>query len=625
MIPEVYNFTMSAALNPPLATAPAIHLLPDTLIDQIAAGEVVERPSSVLKELLENALDAGAGSIDIRLDAGGVKMIRVADDGDGIDQGDLPLALARHATSKIASLADLENVASLGFRGEALASIASVAELTITSRARGSAMAYALAGGESEPHPAALAEGTVMEVAELFGRVPARRKFLKSEATEFAHCAESVRRIALSRPDLTLTLSHNGRVSQHYKAEIAKSRIERVLGDDFAAGARTVDAQAGPIALAGLIGSPADARASRDAQYFFVNGRYVRDKVLQHAVRAAYADVLHGDRNPGYALFLTLPAAGVDVNVHPAKIEVRFRESQGIHQFVMRAVAQVLAASAADAPVPLATTAGFALFAPDAQPSIATAGQGAATPTATQYPGLFGANRPGLPQSQAAYYALFAQASSQRAMQTPAPTYTPAPLPDGDAPLGHALAQLHGIYILAQNRAGLVVVDMHAAHERILYEAFKADLRGKQVGAQPLLIPVAFNADRLEVATAADYADTLATLGFEITPLSQTSLAVRALPALLHDADAGALARDVLKDLQAYGSGEVLTRHRDELLSTMACHAAVRANRRLSLEEMDALLRQMEETERSGQCNHGRPTWYQFGLGDLDRLFLRGR
>ena len=615
---------MSAALSIP-ATPTTIRLLPDRLIDQIAAGEVVERPASVLKELLENALDAGARGIDIRLDAGGVKLIRVADDGDGIARGDLPLALARHATSKIASLTDLENVASLGFRGEALASIASVADLTIVSRARGSAMAYALAGGEGEPRPAALAEGTVMEVAELFGRVPARRKFLKSEATEFAHCAESVRRIALSRPDLTLTLSHNGRVSQHYKAEMAKSRIERVLGDDFAASARVVDAEAGPIALAGLIGSPADARASRDAQYFFVNGRYVRDKVLQHAVRAAYADVLHGDRNPGYALFLTLPAAGVDVNVHPAKIEVRFRESQGIHQFVMRAVAQVLAANAANAPVPLAATAGFAPFAPAAQGYQAETDNTFTTQAGTQHPGLFRADRTGLPQSQAAYYALFAQASSQRAMQTPAPTYVPAPLPAGDAPLGHALAQLHGIYILAQNRAGLVVVDMHAAHERILYEAFKADLDGKQVGAQPLLIPVTFNADRLEVATAADYADTLTTLGFEITPLSETSLAVRALPALLHDADARALARDVLKDLQAYGSGEVLLRHRDELLSTMACHAAVRANRRLSLEEMDALLRQMEETEKSGQCNHGRPTWYQFDLADLDRLFLRGR
>ena len=607
-----------------------IRLLPDQLISQIAAGEVVERPASVLKELLENALDAGATAVDIRLEAGGVKRIRVADDGQGIARDQLALALARHATSKIASLDDLENVASLGFRGEALASIASVARLTLTSRSHDSDLAYALTGVETEPRPAALALGTTVEVEELFGNVPARRKFLKSEATEFAHCAESVRRIALSRPDVAFTLTHNGRVAQHLKNESRAQRIAHVLGEEFAAGARAIELEAGPLTLAGLIGNPADAKLSRDAQYFFVNGRYVRDKVLQHAVRAAYADVLHGERQPSYALFITLPPAGVDVNVHPAKIEVRFRESQGIHQFVMRAVAAALAGSAAEVPVPQAGVSEAGV--PRAVAAGAWRGMSAAAPAASGMTAA-GAFRPaslfgtqtGQAQSQAAYYALFAGGAAQRALEAPAPSYLPAALPEGDLPLGHAMAQLHGIYILAQNHAGLVLVDMHAAHERILYESFKSDLDAHRIASQPLLIPTAFNAERIEVATAADHADALTQLGFEITPLSDTSLAVRAVPALLADADAAALARDVLRELREVGASDVLIRHRDELLSTMACHAAVRANRRLSLPEMDALLRRMEDTERSGQCNHGRPTWYQFALSDLDRLFMRGR
>ena len=607
-----------------------IRLLPDQLISQIAAGEVVERPASVLKELLENALDAGATAVDIRLEAGGVKRIRVADDGQGIARDELALALARHATSKIASLDDLENVASLGFRGEALASIASVSRLTLSSRAHDSDLAHALSGIETEPRPAALAQGTTVEVEELFGNVPARRKFLKSEATEFAHCAESVRRVALSRPDVAVTLTHNGRVTQHLKNESRAQRIAHVLGDEFAAGARAIELEAGPLTLAGLIGNPAEAKLSRDAQYFFVNGRYVRDKVLQHAVRAAYADVLHGDRQPSYALFITLPPAGVDVNVHPAKIEVRFRESQGIHQFVMRAVAAALAGSAAQVPAPQVAVSGIGV--PQAIAAGAWRGMSAAAPAASgmtaggafRPASLFG-TQAGQAQSQAAYYALFSGGAAQRAREAPAPSYVPAALPEGDLPLGHAMAQLHGIYILAQNHAGLVLVDMHAAHERILYESFKRDLDAHRIAAQPLLIPVAFNAERIEVATAADHADALAQLGFEITPLSDTSLAVRAVPDLLADADAAALARDVLRELREVGASDVLTRHRDELLSTMACHAAVRANRRLSLPEMDALLRRMEDTERSGQCNHGRPTWYQFGLSDLDRLFMRGR
>jgi DNA mismatch repair protein MutL len=622
---------------------PVIALLPDKLISQIAAGEVVERPASVLKELMENALDADATAIEVRLEAGGVKLMRVADDGHGIPAGELPIALLRHATSKIASLDDLENVASLGFRGEALASIASVARLTLTSRARGASEAHAISGGEPSGRPAALGAGTVVEVEDLFGNVPARRKFLKSEATEYAHCAEVFRRIALSRPDLGFTLMHNGRVTLHFRKESAVARVASVLGAEFAEGARKVEASAGPLSVLGLAGNPAAAKLSREAQYFFVNGRFVRDKVLQHAVRAAYADVLHGERHPAYALFLDLPPQGVDVNVHPAKTEVRFRDSSSIHQYVMRAVAASLAGSAAETPVP------------DAAPALTPndlwrrpadgngngegndgAGWRAAPFTPMQQAGL------GLAQSPSAYYnfarganaavagtgalaQLDAASGAGRYAAEAAAAYAPARMPEHELPLGQALAQLHGIYILAQNRGGLVLVDMHAAHERILYESFKNDLDAREIDSQPLLIPVTFAAEALEVATAEDNAEALKALGFEIVPLSPTSLAVRAVPALLADADAKLLARDVLREFSEFGSGEVMTRHRDELLSTMACHAAVRANRRLTLPEMDALLRQMEETERSGQCNHGRPTWYQFALSDLDKLFMRGR
>ncbi|MFN0164330.1 MAG: DNA mismatch repair endonuclease MutL [Burkholderiales bacterium] len=617
IIPEVYNFAMTAVLP-----ERAIRVLPDRLISQIAAGEVVERPASVVKELLENALDAGALAIDVRLEAGGVKSIRIADDGDGIAEADLGLALTRHATSKIASLDDLENVVSLGFRGEALAAIASVADLTLMSRARGSSQAYAVENGGA-PHPAALGAGTVALVADLFARIPARRKFLKSEPTEFAHCAETVRRIALSRPDCSLTLTHNGRATLHFKAGSLRARIAQALGDDFAAAAREVDVAAGPLTLQGLVGNPADARSGRDAQYFFVNGRFVRDRVLQHALRAAYADVLHGDRHPAFALFLNLPPAGVDVNVHPAKIEVRFRDAQGIHQFVARAVAAAVAGAAGAVPVPQASFVAAAI--PTDQPAAAAAVPSATATWGSASGSLF---RPaGVPQSPAAYASFVAQAL--RVADTAPDAYAAAgpavPLPAGELPLGQALAQLHGVYILAQNAAGLVVVDMHAAHERILYESFKSDLDTRHIASQPLLIPATFQAERIEVAAAEDHADALAALGFEVAPLSETSLVVRAVPALLADADAKALARDVLAELREFGSGEVLTRHRDELLSTMACHAAVRANRRLTLPEMDALLRQMEDTERSGQCNHGRPTWAQVSLADLDRLFLRGR
>ncbi len=602
---------------------PTIQLLPSQLIDQIAAGEVVERPASVVKELLENALDAGGSKIEVRLEQGGVKLIRISDDGRGIAPDELPLALARHATSKITSLVDLENVATLGFRGEALASITSVARLAITSRARDSSHASRLEGGMATAEPAALASGTVVEVADLYYNTPARRKFLKTDATEYGHCEDVFERIALSQPQITFTLTHNAKITRHYGAQSPVRRIADVLGDDFAESARVVDQAAGPLSLTGLIGDPALARGSRDAQYFFVNGRFVRDKVLQHALRAAYADVLHHDKFPAYALFLTLPPQQVDVNVHPAKVEVRFREQQGVHQFVLHAARRALGGSAAETPVHGAS--------PAIDPVRGTVGFGpAARPAAWQgsFSGSYGNDGSvGVAQTQAAYYAMFERSTepvgSSSSVAAASPTAT-ARLTDTDAPLGYALAQLHGIYILAQNAAGLVLVDMHAAHERIVYEGLKAAVDSKRISTQSLLIPVAFTADALEVAAAEEHAQTLAELGFEVVPLSPTSLAVRAVPALLADADARALASDVLRDLREFSATRVLTEKRDELLSTMACHAAVRANRKLTLPEMDALLRQMEVTERSGQCNHGRPTWFQMTMRDLDKLFMRG-
>ena len=603
------------------APMPTIQLLPTQLIDQIAAGEVVERPASVVKELLENALDAGGNKIEVRLEQGGVKLIRVSDDGRGIAPEELRLALARHATSKIASLTDLENVATLGFRGEALASITSVARLSLTSRARDSAHAARLDGGMTQAEPAALAQGTVVEVADLYYNTPARRKFLKTEATEYGHCEDVFERIALSQPQVSFTLTHNGKVTRHYPAQNAVRRIADVLGEDFAESARVLDEHAGPLALTGLIGDPALAKGSRDAQYFFVNGRFVRDKVLQHALRAAYADVLHHEKHPAYALFLTLPPQQVDVNVHPAKVEVRFREQQGIHQFVLHAARRALAGSASETPVHGASPAidlarGTIGFTPAARPA---AWQGLLPVDRTGDYGATGGL--GIAQTQAAYYAMFERPVEATNAASSAAV---ARMPETDTPLGHALAQLHGIYILAQNSVGLVLVDMHAAHERIVYEGLKAAVDGKRVATQHLLIPVAFTADTLEVAAAEEHAATLAELGFEVVPLSPTSLAVRAVPALLADADARALASDVLRDLREFAATRVLTEQRDELLSTMACHAAVRANRKLTVPEMDALLRQMEVTERSGQCNHGRPTWFQMTMRDLDKLFMRG-
>jgi DNA mismatch repair protein MutL len=595
---------------------PAIHLLPDTLISQIAAGEVVERPASVLKELLENGLDAGATEIGVSLMQGGIKQLKVTDNGGGMDAEDLPLALARHATSKIASLDELEQVRSLGFRGEALASIASVARLRLTTRTGRAPHAWSLGaeGGQAGAvQPAAHPGGTSVEVSDLYFNTPARRKFLRTEATEFGHCEDVYRRIALSRPDVAFSLRHNGRVSSHLHAGDAARRIAAVAGAEFAGTARALDEHASGLRLHGFAGSPALARGSRDAQYVFVNGRFVRDKLLAHALRQAYQDLLHGDRHPAYVLFLEIDPRGVDVNVHPAKTEVRFRDARAIHQFVFHAVSKALSGSAAQTPAAALRPVGAA-DGMDLQRAPYQSGLGVAQPAAA-YQAMFAA-----PPGPAAAGALGAARAAYDSIRAGAQAAA-----ESDAPLGYALAQLHGIYVLAQNRQGLVLVDMHAAHERILYERLKGALEAQGMSTQKLLIPVTFNADRLEVATVEEHAGVLHRLGFDMAPLSPTALAVRALPSMLASGDIANLARALLRDVREFGGSRVLTEHQHELLSTMACHGAVRAHRPLSVTEMNALLREMEVTERSGQCNHGRPTWYQMSMADLDKLFMRGR
>jgi len=601
---------------------PAIHLLPDLLISQIAAGEVVERPASVLKELLENALDAGSSAIQIQLEEGGVKLIRISDDGCGIAQGELALALTRHATSKIASLADLERVATLGFRGEALASVAAVARLTLTSRQRGAPHAWRLnAEPAATPEPAALLAGTVVEMRDLYYNTPARRKFLKSEATEFAHCAEAVKRVALAHPAVAFTLSHNGRVSLHLPKTDARGRAGAILGDDFLAESRAVDTGIGPgIRVFGHCALPAHSRARSDAQYCYVNGRFVRDKLLSHALREAYQDMLHGSRFPAYCVFLEIDPATVDVNVHPAKTEVRFRDGRAVHQFVFHAVQRTLSSSlASEVDAPSANAGPTAFAAPAAE---RTTFSSAARPSF----GNWAPRQESLRVSEPAVasYLAFAQ-SAQSPATSSAPALPPAPEHGAAPPLGYALAQLHGIYILAQNAQGLIVVDMHAAHERILYEKLKNALDGRQVATQTLLIPAVFAAEALDVAAAEEHAEALRELGFDLAPMGPAQLAVRGVPALLQAADPAALARALLAELREHGVTQLLAARRNELLATMACHGAVRARRQLAIPEMNALLRQMEETERADQCNHGRPTWTQLSMAELDRLFLRGR
>ncbi|HEY0505406.1 MAG TPA: DNA mismatch repair endonuclease MutL [Lysobacter sp.] len=613
-----------------------IRQLPDTLINQIAAGEVIERPASVVKELVENALDAGARRIDIDLEEGGVRLIRIRDDGKGIEPDELPLAVSRHATSKIASLDDLEGVATLGFRGEALPSIASVSRFALTSRRDGTDRAATLEvdGGRvgevmPKPHP----QGTTVEVRDLFFNVPARRKFLKAERTELGHIEEWLRQLALARPDVELRVSHNGKPSRRWKGEgdlLSEVRLHEALGEEFARNALRVD-HAGAVhstgsgqglRLHGWIAQPAYNRASADQQYLYVNGRAVRDRSIAHAIKQAYSDVLFHGRQPAYVLFLELDPRRVDVNVHPAKHEVRFRDARLIHDFVYRTLQDALAETRAG------TVAGVpGLPANDAP--LAAAAYGAPAPAYTY---LDRASQAPLPmqvaEARAGYAALYGGASPASAPSF-AQAVAPLAMPQGDdatlPPLGYAIAQLHGIYILAETAEGLIVVDMHAAHERIGYEKLKTAHDGEGLRTQPLLVPATLAVSEREAEVAEREADTLAALGFEVTRSGPQSLTLRSVPALLAHGDVEALLRDVLADLREHGESRRVAAARDELLATMACHGAVRANRRLTLPEMNALLREMEATERSGQCNHGRPTWARFTLPDIDRWFLRGR
>jgi DNA mismatch repair protein MutL len=591
-----------------------IRPLPDLLVSQIAAGEVVDRPASVVKELVENALDAGASRIDVRLEGGGIKRIVVADDGSGIARDDLALALTRHATSKIATLEELEAVTSLGFRGEALAAIAAVAAVAITSRTPQADRAYAIA---SEGAPGAIGAaagnvGTRVEVADLFFRTPARRKFLRAEATELGHCLTQIERIAAAHPQVAFSVSHGGRTLLQLPATGPRERALKLLPAEFADAHREVQAQAAGLRVFGWVGLPAAARARADAQYFYVNGRYVRDKVLAHAARAAYADLLHGGAQPSYCLFLEIDPTRIDANVHPTKIEVRLRDASGVHQFVAHALRSALAQTLR-APAESAGARSLADLVDRAYaPAPQQAPLGIAQPVAA-YLDLMAARSASMPASPAAATEL--AAGDEQAATPPAST----------PPLGYALAQLAGIYVLAQNGAGLVIVDMHAAHERIVYEKLKRQFDQRTLPQQRLLIPQVFAADALEVATCEEHAEALAQIGLDLAPAAPTQLALRALPALLATADGAALARAVLRELREYGGARVLVERRDELLATLACHAAVRAHRRLTLDEMNALLREIETTERADRCNHGRPTWVQLSIADLDKLFLRGR
>jgi DNA mismatch repair protein MutL len=609
----------------------SIRLLPDLLINQIAAGEVVERPAAALKEMLENSLDAKAQAITVQLEMGGMNRLSVTDDGDGIAKDDLPLALARHATSKITSLQDLESVASLGFRGEALASIGAVSHLSLSSRRADDKHAWKIdvtGGALSGIQPTALGQGTQIDVRDLFFNTPARRKFLKSEATEFAHSDEAFKRIALSRADVAMTLTHNGRNSWRLPTQSPAARIAAILGDDFARESEMIDVSAAGLRLSGLAGRPAAAKSSRDEQFFFVNGRFVRDKLLSHAVRQAYQDVLHHLRHPAYVLFLEMDPALVDANVHPTKTEVRFRDGRAAHQFIFHALHKALAQPTHTAASSVGERNAFAFTGAD---NMASENIAANTPAQHFYAS---AQQTSLNVNEARpfYETLFGKNSqfnhivTENKENSSEANISPEKIPQQEPqPLGFALAQLLGIYILAQNRHGLIIVDMHAAHERVVYEKLKAALDQQSIASQPLLIPVSFNASGLEVACAEEHADTLATLGFDIAALSPTALAVRAVPSLLQDADTISLARDVLADINEGGATRVLTERQNELLSTLACHTAVRANRMLTIPEMNALLREMEATERSGQCNHGRPTWFQVTLAELDKMFMRGQ
>ena len=611
-----------------------IQLLSPRLANQIAAGEVVERPASVIKELLENSLDAGASRIDIDVEQGGVKLLRVRDDGRGIVSDDLPLALSRHATSKIRDLDDLERVATLGFRGEALASVSSVSRLTLTSCAQGEEQAWQVEteGREMSPNvqPAAHPRGTTVEVRDLFFNTPARRKFLRTEKTEFGHLEEVVKRVALSRFDVAFNLRHNGRsvlcLRPARTEQEARRRVDSVCGPAFVEQSLTIDAERSGLRLWGWVGLPTFSRSQADLQYFFVNGRMIKDKLVAHAVRQAYRDVLFNGRHPTFVLFLELDPSVVDVNVHPTKHEVRFRDGRMVHDFLFstlyRALAEQRPGERVDDQQPVAS--------PEIQPAAASIGvfSGQASMPLAEPQGSWVAGpdmaRP-LSQALAGATQRYADLYGTGRGSGAAPQLMPAEQEGEVPPLGYAVAQLHGVYILAENAQGLVVVDMHAAHERITYERLKLAMDQEGLRSQPLLVPESVALSQREVDCAEEHASWFAHLGFALQRMGPESLAIREVPALLRQADAVQLVRDVLTDLIEYGTSDRIQAHLNELLATMACHGSVRANRRLTLAEMNGLLRDMEQTERSGQCNHGRPTWTQMSMAELDKLFLRGR
>ena len=624
-----------------------IQHLPTHLVNQIAAGEVVERPASALKEILENSLDAGASRVTVDLMKGGIKLLRVSDNGGGIAAEDLMLALNRHATSKITSLDDLENVATLGFRGEGLASIASVSRLTLISRPPNAQCAHqviSIDGVLNPVEPAAHAPGTSVEVMDIYFNTPARRKFLKSEHTEYAHCEAVFERLALAYPNVEFQLRHNGKLIYRLPAQHLAGRVAAMLGEDFLAASIKMDTTSASIRLHGFIASPTYVKASRDTQYFYVNGRFVRDKTALHALRQAYRDVLHHERHPAYVLFLTMKPSDVDVNVHPTKIEVRFRDSQAIHKFLFHSTHKALAVTTAGAtPTVQIPSINVADYSPLPQKQLSPLFEQTLSNPATPINSAGAAQACFLEQHKASTRQIPENAfvHSGRLHEEELPQIrTPSTieynlsrahttafsLATGNTPpLGFALAQLHGAYILSQCEDGLIIVDMHAAHERIVYEQLKTALETNAIPIQPLLLPVPFAANRLEVATTQEHRAEIQRLGIELVPLSPTQITVRGVPMWLKNGNPVELARTVLKEMREFGLSEALTDHRNRLLAAMACHSSVRANRQLTLLEMNALLRDMETTERSAQCNHGRPTWTRLSMRELDKLFMRGQ
>lgn len=630
-----------------------IHLLPDQLISQIAAGEVIERPASVLKELVENSIDAGATQIELRLDGGGIRRLCVMDNGSGIPKDELALALTRHATSKIQSLQELESVRSMGFRGEALASIASVARINLSSRTEQQKHAWSIDGRHGVIEAAAGTQGTVVDVQQLFDEIPARRKFLKSEQTEFSHCIEAIERIALAYPSITFRIFHNDKPYKQWIAGDIAQRISDVLGEEFLSTGLEVDHSTAVCHLHGIVLQPSAARAKADKQYLYVNGRFVRDRTVAHAIRSAYADVLHGDRQPAYILYLSIDPNLVDVNVHPAKSEVRFRDSGAVYRFVQQSVAQALAKLGGQGAIQHDSDT-----APSAQSNTLTSSSnttgavtspttGDASPTMNKANPAVGAKpeflyrppqqtRLNLNHSSEAWKTAYAPLNTTGlSVKDAAPVVgssfggsfedPSSKDSENDYPLGMAIGQLHGIYILAQNKEGLVLIDMHAAHERVVYEQLKNLADQHTLAVQELLVPIVFHTSEKQLALLEEHEQTLQSLGLLLRPAGPNSIAIRSVPSLLAKGDIETMVRRVLNDLENFGVSHLLTEQRNELLATMACHGSVRANRLLSLAEMNNLLRQMEQTERANQCNHGRPTWFSWSLADLDKLFMRGQ